>query len=157
MIGLFELPQRQAGRVEGICVRPARKQAVAILNEVFAKAGVGLEGDRYQNPGARQITLIQAEHLHTLGQFLGTGPVDFRLVRRNLVISGLNLLSLKGQRFRIGPVLAEYSGDCHPCTRMEEVLGPGGYHAMRGLGGITARILESGIIKRGDTLTIITL
>ena len=84
--------------------------------------------------------------------FLGREAVAPEELRRNLVIAGVNLLALKGRRFRLGAALLEYSGECHPCSRMEEVLGPGGYNAVRGHGGITARVVEGGVIRLGDSL-----
>ena len=77
-------------------------------------------------------------------------------MRRNVVVRGINLLALKGRRFRIGPALLEASGECHPCTRMEEILGAGGYNAMRGLGGITARVIEGATIRIGDAVVALT-
>jgi MOSC domain-containing protein YiiM len=68
------------------------------------------------------------------------------------LVEGINLLSLKGKQFRIGEAVFEYSGECHPCSRMEEALGVGGYNAMRGHGGITAKIVLSGLIKINDRL-----
>jgi MOSC domain-containing protein YiiM len=68
--------------------------------------------------------------------------------RRNIVVKGINLLSLKSQQFQIGEVILETTGLCHPCSRMEEVLDPEGI-AM-GDGGITARIVRGGRIRIGD-------
>lgn len=65
-------------------------------------------------------------------------------------MSGINLLALHDRRFRIGSALLEGTGLCHPCSRMEEALGQGGYNAMRGHGGITARVLEGGLVQIGD-------
>lgn len=145
------------GKIEWVGVRPGRKEPVKRTSQVEAIAGKGLAGDRYKNKGgSRQVTIIQAEHLEAVGSFLHGGPVAPELTRRNLVVSGLNLLSLKGKRFRIGEALLEYSGECHPCSRMEENIGEGGYNAMRGHGGITARVIESGIIREGDSVSVDT-
>lgn len=149
---LFEVPQRP-GTVQWIGLRPARRATPFQPAEVNAIVGRGLEGDRYDNAGgARQVTLIQAEHVAAVAAFLGRESLAPERLRRNLLVSGINLLALKDRRFRVGEALLEWSGLCHPCSRMEEVLGPGGYNAMRGHGGITARVIGAGRIAIGSTL-----
>ena len=82
--------------------------------------------------------------------------IDPSLTRRNIVISGINLQALKEQQFSIGDeVVLETTGICHPCSRMEQNLGPGGYNAMRGHGGITTRVIKAGIIKKGDSVKMV--
>ena len=122
------------------------------VDSVDAQPGEGLLGDRYHGKpeSKRQVTLIQAEHIAAAASFLGKESIDPALLRRNIVVKGINLLALKDHKFRIGEVLLEYTGPCHPCSRMEEALGEGGYNAMRGHGGITARVLEGGRICVGD-------
>jgi MOSC domain-containing protein YiiM len=143
------------GVVTYISIRPERREPVKRVSEVAALAERGLQGDRYRSKGGtRQVTFIQEEHLQSIGSFLSREPVDPALTRRNIVVRGINLLTLKGKRFRVGQALLEYSGECHPCSRMEENLGEGGYNAMRGHGGITARVIESGLIREGDAVTI---
>ena len=142
----------RSGRLEWIGVRGRRRGPVLIVEDVLAQAGVGLVGDHY-GPGvraSRQVTLIQAEHLPVIAALCSRPDLEPGLLRRNLVVSGINLMALKGMRFRVGTALLEGAGYCHPCSRMEEVLGLGGYNAMRGHGGLTARVLEGGTLRLGD-------
>lgn len=148
----------QAGIVQWLGVRPARREAMLVVDAVDARAGRGLVGDRYNSRnGKRQITLIQAEHLPVIAALLGRESVAPEQLRRNIIVSGINLLALKDKRFRVGAVECEGTGLAHPCSRMEEVLGEGGYNAVRGHGGITARIHTSGIVRLGDAVSAIQL
>ena len=141
----------RAGRVQWIGLRPARDVPMQEVAAVEAVAGRGLVGDRYASgSGKRGITLIQAEHLPVIAALSGHAAVAPALLRRNVVVSGIPLVALKGRRFRIGGALFEGTDDCDPCSRMEAALGPGGYNAMRGHGGLCARILEGGRIMVGD-------
>ena len=152
---LLSAPMRP-GRVEWIGLRPARRAALVEVERATVEPGQGLVGDRYasSDQGRRQVTLIQAEHLAAIASYLGLAAVSPQVLRRNLVTCGINLQALKGKRFRIGDALFEHTGDCHPCSRMEEVLGVGGYNAVRGHGGITARVLQGGTVAVGDELRV---
>ena len=145
----------QVGRVEWIGIRPSRGETMMALESVQVDRGTGLEGDRFKGrPGSpRQVTLIQQEHLAVVAACLGRESVDASLLRRNIVVSGINLLALKDKHFRIGETLLEFTGPCHPCSKMERLLGAGGYNAMRGHGGITARVHEAGVIHLSDTVS----
>lgn len=143
------------GQLKWIGLRPERRAPVIEVPEATLIAGRGIAGDRYKTSsnGARQVTLIAEEDIAAIAAFLGLPSVDPALLRRNLVTAGINLAALKGRRFRIGDALLETSGECAPCSHMEDTFGPGGYNAIRGRGGITARIIEGGTIKIGDAVT----
>lgn len=141
------------GRVEWIGLRPARRADMQIVEAVRLDSRAGVAGDRYNGQrGNRHVTLIQRESLAAIAAHLGLDVVLPEQLRRNIVVSGVNLLALKGRRFRLGEALLEMTGDCHPCSRMEEIFGPGGYNAVRGHGGITARVLETGDARLGDAV-----
>lgn len=145
----------QIGKLQWIGIRPERKAPMVELNSVDAIAGKGLEGDRYSSKnGKRQVTLIQGEHLIAIASLLGRTQVAPELLRRNLVVTGINLIALKDKQFRVGGALLEYTGLCHPCSAMEATFGAGGYNAVRGHGGITARIIESGTFAVGDSVQL---
>lgn len=185
----------QPGRIEWIGLRPGRGAAMLAVDAVEAVAGGGLVGDRALRPrqplrdgpgrlagpsstaapagGKRQVTLLQAEHLPVIAALAGARPghdlPSPLLLRRNLVVSGLNLLAAKSLfkdqplLLRVGrpgapgaaaaePVILQITGPCEPCSKMEAALGPGGYNAMRGHGGMTARVLQGGWLRRGDVV-----
>ncbi len=133
-------------------LRPARRATMLPVDMARLDPAEGLIGDHYSSRtgGARHLTLIQSEHLSAIAAHLGREAVLPEELRRNVVIAGLNLAALKGRRFRLGPAVLEWTGECHPCSRMEAILGTGGYNAVRGHGGITARVIAGGGIALGD-------
>jgi len=155
----------RTGRLDQILLRPARREPVRSVPDAVVLAGRGLDGDRSAlrsaPAGKRHVTLIQAEHLPAVAALLGVAAVDPAVLRRNLVVSGLNLLAAKSL-FRDQPlmlalgdeVLLEVTGPCEPCSRMEEAFGAGGYNALRGHGGITARVLTGGVVRVGDAVRV---
>jgi MOSC domain-containing protein YiiM len=147
---LGTLPQK--GNVRWIGIRPARREPLQQVAEVEVDEKEGLLGDHFsgKKSSKRQVTLIQAEHLDAVASMLQREEIDPASLRRNIVVKGINLLALKDKQFQIGEVVLEMTGLCHPCSRMEENLGPGGYNAMRGHGGITAKIISGGKIRLGD-------
>ena len=146
------LPQR--GRVEWIGVRPTRKAPLETVERVEAVTDRGLAGDHYAKPGgSRQVTLIQAEHITAVASMLGRDPITPDVLRRNVVVRGINLLALKDRQFFVGGALLQFTGLCQPCSRMELALGPGGYNALRGHGGITARVIRGGTLALGDEVS----
>ena len=171
----------RAGRLNWIGLREGRRLPVLSVPEAEAHPLVGLLGDHGKTapprltalsgeagevatpahaptipggPGRRQVTLIQAEHLPVIAALAGLGSVAPELLRRNLLVSGIPLLALKDRRFQIGEVVLEGTGECHPCSRMEENLGPGGYNAVRGHGGLTARVIRGGRLRVSDPVTV---
>lgn len=152
---LRTLPQE--GRLCWIGARSEKRGAIIAVSEAQI-AETGLVGDHYRGKtnGKRHITLIQQEHLNAIAAYLGEDDaIAPERLRRNLVVAGINLLALSNRLFLLGDqVILEGTGLCHPCSRMEQMLGPGGYNAMRGHGGITARVVQAGIIRTGDRVRI---
>ncbi|PPC85499.1 MAG: MOSC domain-containing protein [Methylotenera sp.] len=154
----------QNGRLDAIYLRPARNVPCVQTTHAMAIAGQGLIGDRTlktpsRNPlgSNRQVTLIQAEHIAVIAAFLNKS-VDAAWLRRNLVVSGINLLAAKSlfkdqpMQLCIGEVVLEITGPCEPCSKMEAVLGKGAYNAMRGHGGVNAKVIVGGELKLGDSV-----
>lgn len=146
-----------AGTVEWIGIRPEKRAEVIAVNTAQLDPACGIQGDHYAGrSGQRQVTLIQAEHLAAMASLLHLEQVKPEQLRRNIVVSGINLLALKDKTFQLGDAVLEFTGLCHPCSRMEKTLGPGGYNAMRGHGGITARVMTPGTVQLGDACRVVT-
>ncbi len=124
-------------------------------------AGRGIEGDRYfvgagamsRWPGAkRELSLIALEDLEAASR-LANAPIPFEQTRRNLLTRGVDLAGLIGVRFRIGSALVEGVGACQPCGYLDRVAERDDLRiALKGLGGLRARIVESGDVRVGDAV-----
>jgi MOSC domain-containing protein YiiM len=138
------------GVLDTILLRPDRLVAPVYVDHVQVTED-GLVGD-HASQGKRAVTLIQAEHLSVIGAMLGKPAIEADTLRRNLVVSGLNLAALKGRHLKIGEVVLQITTICAPCSRMEAALGQGGYSAMRGHGGWCATVRKAGRIGLGDSV-----
>ena len=139
------------GRVAWIGLRPARRAPMVAVDAALLTED-GIEGD-HGRAGMRAVTLIQAEHLPVIAALAGAAAPPEAL-RRNVVVAGLNLGALRGAVLRIGAARVEVTGPRHPCSRMEEALGPGGYNAVRGHGGWCASVVAPGRIALGDEVAV---
>jgi MOSC domain-containing protein YiiM len=127
--------------------------------EVEVRAGRGLVGDRYYGVPAHyeaQVTFFAAEVFEALLAEFGRDDLEPILTRRNIVTRGANLNQLIGQEFTIeagnGPVRFMGTKPCSPCAWMDVMLGEGSHAFLRGRGGLRARILTNGSLRRGSAI-----
>ena len=148
-----------AGRVELVTVVEESGDDPTVLAEVEAITGRGLVGDRYllDEPGPHSdsnLTLIEREaHEHLEQEGLA---VEEPFLRRNLVVTGIELNPLVGKEFTVGEVLCRGTELCHPCHYLESITKPGVLKAMVLRGGIRAEILRGGVIRTGDEITVLS-
>ncbi len=138
----------QVGRVEAILVRPVKAGPVQLVDEwTLGDPAVdhGAERDR------RQVTLIQAEHVPIIHSLLGR-EVPWTTFRRNVLVSGFNLVAGLHGDFSVGETVLRGTMPCDPCHNMHEALGPGGFLAMMGHAGICSSVVTTGTIRVGDVV-----
>lgn len=147
------------GTVEGLAVAPAAEAPMQLLGTARARAGRGLEGDRYAVGGGTfspraehrpgyDLTLIAAE---VLDEMRAAGSVlDFAGTRRNVLTRGIDLAALIGRTFRIGDVLCEGRRQCEPCSHLERLSGPGVLRPLIHQGGLRVDVRSDGEIRLGD-------
>lgn len=154
-IAVLKSTMPQIGKIEWIGLRPTRKADLTEVTSAEITVESGLAGDHnVRKGGKRMVTLIQKEHIDLVASVMNksVSPLD---LRRNIVVSGVNLLALHDQEISLGDgVVLKGTGYCVPCSRMEENLGAGGYNAMRGHGGITATVVSEGHVAVGDPITM---
>ncbi|MEN8146582.1 MAG: MOSC domain-containing protein [Campylobacterota bacterium] len=114
------------------------------------KVGRGIEGDRFEC-GRYPITFFSLEVAELMEKEFAK-EIDLEDFRRNIIISGVNLCELIGERFKVGSVTFEGMAHCNPCTWMNAVIGKGAYALMKGRGGLRAKVVEGGEIELGETV-----
>lgn len=111
--------------------------------------GKGLKDDRFEF-SKYPITLFSLEVAKEVCSSLDL-ELDLKLFRRNIIVSGVHLNSLIGQRFKIGEVEFEGLSHCAPCVWMNAVMKKGAYSSMAGRGGLRVRVMSDGSISKGNS------
>lgn len=151
------------GKIIGIQITPDGEGKLESLNQVKAVAGQGLEGDRYfhktgtyskKHDASREATFIEAEALEALNHDYGLELSGVES-RRNITTRGVALNHLVGRTFRVGGAVFKGLRLCEPCGHLEQLTGrlvrPGLVHR----GGLRTQILETGIVRVGDSVEVI--
>lgn len=148
---LLAIVRRGAPRADMEAVEPGR-----------ITTGAGLDGD---HKGAkfprRGITILALEDWHAaleeLTDLAGPVPLPWTVRRANLLVEGIRLPRARGAVLTIGAARLEVTAQTYPWRRMEQ--------AHRGLmkalapdwrGGVTCRVVEGGIVRLGDAVTIVS-
>lgn len=132
--------------------QPPGTHAVSDRPVVTCRAGLGLEGDRffgYRPDYNGQITFFSWEVVQAARRELGVPHLAPEAFRRNVIIEGTHLNDLIGVRFSLGGVEFEGISESKPCHWMNDVVAPGAEDWLRGRGGLRAKILTDGELRRG--------
>ncbi len=149
------------GVVEEIYIAPGGSAAMERVEEVNTIEGCGIEGDRYcEGTGfwtpygdVCEVTLIESEDLDYIQNELGISVRNGEH-RRNIITSGIRLGDLRRKRFRIGEAVLEYDRPRPPCRHVQDLSEPGMTRALKGRGGICARVVEAGRIRARDAIVV---
>jgi MOSC domain-containing protein YiiM len=144
-----------AGRVEGIYIAAEHGELPEPVDSVRARAGRGLEGNRYffegDAPPGTALTLIAAEAVEAMECEHGIS-IEPHESRRNVVTRGIDVNELVGKRFRVGDVECRGIELCEPCADLQAMTRPGIIKGLAHRGGLNADILSDGEISVGDAV-----
>ena len=137
-------------RVQNLFRAPKKHLPMEELPEVRAVGDAGFEGCAHGRPGSkRQVLLVDRETLEAMDLKPG-------IIRENITTDGLNVNSLQiGQKLRVGDARLEVSAVCTPCDQMEAIR-PGLRKELWGRRGMLCRVVEGGVIRRGDSIEKLT-
>ena len=127
--------------------------------ELEVRAGFGIVGDRYAGKPAHRdasVTVIGVEPLESLAAELGVPPFDPLRTRRNVVLRGVDVESLRCGTFALdcglGVVVLRGGRPANPCAWMDVVLAPGAHRGLRGRGGIRCAPVTGGVLRLGPAV-----
>jgi MOSC domain-containing protein YiiM len=134
------------GKVANLFRAPERREPMEELSEAVILADTGLEGCSHARPGSkRQVLLADRETLDVMNLSPG-------IIRENITTEGIDVNRLQvGQFLRVGTARLEVSMVCAPCELMEKIR-PGLQRELEGRRGILCRVIEGGLIRRGDLI-----
>ncbi len=155
-----DAPVKWSGAVVSVYVAATAAAPMTAVDKARAIPGRGLEGDRYfsqvgtysNQPGpSREVTLIEVEAFEALKRDYQI-ELEPRNTRRNIVTRGVPLNHLVGRDFQVGEVKLRGIRLCEPCSHLEQLTRPGITRALVHRGGLRAQVLNSGLIRVGDSV-----
>jgi MOSC domain-containing protein YiiM len=119
----------------------------------------GINGDRffeYKENFNGQITFFEIEVFEAAQEALQCFDSSPEVLRRNVLIKGVDLNSLIDQKFQIGECIFLGTVECAPCYWMDQAFAPGMEEFLKGRGGLRAKILQSGslVLGKQELLTL---
>ena len=130
--------------------KPSGKEPMVEVPEIECVAGKGIRGDRFfdfKDDYKGQITFFAHETYERLCEELGESGRDPSVFRRNVITQGVDLNTLIGQEFEVQGVRFMGTQEAAPCYWMNEAFAEGAEQALKGFGGLRARILNDGILR----------
>jgi MOSC domain-containing protein YiiM len=132
----------------GIWRSPKRRDAMEPLESARVFENEGVEGCAHRRGGKRNVLFVAVEDLEALG-------VEPGAAKENFTVRGAEVMKWPlGQRLAIGDAEFEVSMICDPCELMETIR-PGLLAEIDGRRGMLARVLKSGQVAVGDTITLL--
>jgi MOSC domain-containing protein YiiM len=131
--------------------KPSGDTPMEEVAEVECVASKGLKGDRYfafKKDYKGQVTFFSEEVYEGLCEQMQVMDKDPSVFRRNIIVRGVDLNSLIGTEFEVQGVRFIGTQEAAPCYWMNQAFGEGAEQKLKGNGGLRARILSDGILRR---------
>ena len=140
------------------------KKPLQYLSSCEAVKDKGLKGDRYYyqkgtfnkpqlDQSVRDITIIPYESLQECNDRLGTN-LEFKDLRRNLVIKEFDYDTLKDKIFKIGTASFKIVRTAPACKYLSKLLDADMMTGLKYIGGYRAVVVESGVVNVGDEVVL---
>ncbi|MGJ8654488.1 MAG: MOSC domain-containing protein [Opitutaceae bacterium] len=120
------------------------------VGSIECLAGRGIVGDRYldhQEDYKGQITFFDWAVYQRIRDNFNSPELDPEKFRRNVLVEGVDLNTLIGKKFTLQGIEFEGVEECRPCYWMDEAVNPGVHEALKGHGGLRAKILNDGTLR----------
>jgi len=140
------------------------KEPLDYVEHIMAVAERGLEGDRYYygqgtfndprlDQKVRDVSMIDYDTLAECNKRLES-TLDFKDLRRNLVIENFDGEAVQGKILCIGEAEFKIVRTCPPCRYLSRLLEKDMMQGLKYIGGYRAIIVKSGMIRCGDEVRI---
>ena len=138
--------------------KPPDDYPLVDVPQIECVAGRGIRGDRfydYRDNYKGQITFFSFEVFERLSRHFDLTTKSPGVLRRNLIVSGVDLKELIGEEFSIQGVRLRGTGHCKPCYWLDQAFAPGTEDFLEGNGGLRAEILSDGLIAVGNAQLVL--